>query len=183
LKEVRWVNSYAFTKEHAVQNREQITTEINSITHPSQNFLTLSKEMEHLRPIVVHLRLGDYLPLGHIYGEINRNFLEEAKELVARTAPGPVWIFTQNRQDLSDWIIDALKPGRIVDSETLSSPLETLALMSRAGGFVCSNSTFSWWAAFIKSNPGRVVVPRYSKKLNVFSSDMVLDDWSVLSAD
>jgi hypothetical protein len=52
--------------------------------------------------------------------------------------------------------------------------------MAKGGGLICSNSTFSWWAAFLKVNGGSVVVPNYAAMVNVFSERMVMDGWITL---
>jgi hypothetical protein len=85
-----------------------------------------------------------------------------------------VWIFTQDKSEISDEVLAVLNPAKIIDSELLDSPLEHLILMSRGAGLICSNSTFSWWPAFLV-NEWRVIAPSYTRKLTVFTPEMTLD--------
>jgi hypothetical protein len=125
--------------------------------------------------------MGDYLALADIYGKISANYLLQALSGMS-SAQRPVWIFTQNRQELAADLLEAIGPQKVVDSQTLTSPLENLLLMSHGGGLICSNSTLSWWA-FLSINQHNVVVPRYRGKTNAFSADMTLDSWRVLDVD
>jgi hypothetical protein len=52
---------------------------------------------------------------------------------------------------------DTLKRGVVFKSKEFS-PAQTLFLMSQANNFIISNSTYSWWAAFLSKDINAVVV-------------------------
>jgi hypothetical protein len=183
LDRISSVNSYATSASFAKINRTQILQEVNSIISPSSTFKKLSLEIEDSMPTVVHLRRGDYLALKDIYGEISVDYLKNALNSVSASNDQPIWLFTQDRKEMDSDTLSTLMPEKIIDSSDLPSPLETMALMAKGDGLICSNSTFSWWAAFLKVNNGAVVVPNFGAIVNVFSTGMVMDGWITLRND
>jgi hypothetical protein len=183
LDRVRSVNSYVTSASFAKLNRTQILREVNSIVCPSSTFKSLSLEIEEKLPTVVHLRMGDYLALKDIYGELSVDYLKKALKSVSASNNKPIWLFTQDRKELDSDTLSTLRPEKIIDSSDLPSPLETMALMAKGDGLICSNSTFSWWAAFLKVNNGSVVVPDFAAVVNVFSESMVMDGWTTVRND
>ena len=140
----------------------------------------MASEMKLIQPIVVHLRLGDYLSLGKIYGNPSPGFFDRAISLLAHKE-SPIWIFTQSKKDIDSKLLRHFKYYKIIDETLVSEPAENLVLMSMGAGLICSNSTFSWWAAFLQSRGEKVVAPFHVGKKNVFTSSMVLESWNILN--
>jgi hypothetical protein len=182
-KNLGTVNGYAVSKFFALAQKESITDQVHAIAHPSRAFETLDAEIRAKSPIVVHLRMGDYLPLAEIYGNISTKFIHEGLASLSGTDRLPTWIFTQNEDDLGKDLLETINPERVIDSKVLNRPIENLMLMSHGGGLICSNSTLSWWAAFFAVNQQNVIVPRYGRKTNAFAPDTTLDSWKVLNLD
>jgi hypothetical protein len=179
-KGLKSINGYASSKRFAVSERNLLVGQINQIQNPSPEFLILDKQIKKIRPTVVHLRMGDYVPLSEIYGTISVNFLSEGLRILDATETNPVWIFTQNQSEISAEVLATLNPAKIIDSQSLCSPLENMLLMSRGAGMICSNSTLSWWAAFLKNGEGAVIAPNYIGKTNVFTPEMTIESWRLL---
>lgn len=180
---LRIINGYASSKRHAFDEKTILISQIKQIKNPSPEFIALDKQIKEIRPTVVHLRMGDYVPLSEIYGSINRSFLAQGLSFIEASGASPVWIFTQHKSDISAEVLSTLNPAKIIDSQTLESPLENMLLMSRGVGLICSNSTLSWWAAFLKDGEGTVVAPNYIGKTNIFNPGMTIESWKVLNVD
>ena len=101
------------------------------------------------RPIIVHIRLGDYKNEPGI-GVLNSNYFKNAlTRLESLTSGRKVWIFSDEPQsiNINETIPEKFQVTLIEDPSL--SPAETLELMRHGSAYVISNSTFSWWAAFL----------------------------------
>jgi hypothetical protein len=175
------INGYAESAQFAVAERKGLVSQLHSLVKPSPEFRDLAAEMKTTRPAVIHLRLGDYADLGHVYGSTDTGYITEALSLLA-VKNSPVWVFTQNREDMAGDLLEKFGHHKIIDSSLISSPLENMLLMSMGKALVCSNSTLSWWAAYLHPTGRKVVAPFYPGKKNVFSESMTMSPWRVLIA-
>jgi hypothetical protein len=102
--------------------------------------------------IAIHFRFGDYLilphhqiPLGHYYYHVLTTQIKDKKR--------PLTLFSDSADRLPR-IMEELKTLGYENISICNSidTLETLKHFSACqGGAICSNSTFSWWAAFFAS--------------------------------
>ena len=132
------------------------------LKNPSKNYLLASKKIKNIKPIVVHIRIGDYL--NNKFGLLSENFFASSIETMKKSlGKREIWIFTNSPQ-----LLTALYPSILQRNFRIfnpsGDPAEAMILMSEAEGIVCSNSTFSFWAAKLAKAKSKVVVPKiYSK--------------------
>lgn len=112
------------------------------------------------RPLVVHIRRGDYL-LESNFGTLDMSYYSRAIESQLVIANfQEIWVFSDDIQAAKSII--PVKHHKIVtwfDPEIFST-VETLELMRMGGGYIIANSSLSWWGAFLSytSDP-RVIAP------------------------
>ena len=97
---------------------------------------------------VLHIRRTDYVQLGWA---LPFSFYDQALERVP--AAGDLWILTDDPKDPFFRRFDRWRP-----TFATGTPLEDLRLLMSARNIVMSQSTFSWWAAFL-GDPQMVVCP------------------------
>jgi hypothetical protein len=106
---------------------------------------------------LVHVRLGDYLTNGD-FGLLSPMYFIKQIELQNRDQSMPTLVFTNDKHKLKK-LYPSLSEHTSESDENLSSA-ELLKLCSFASNFVISNSTFSWWAAYISGHGGiNVIAP------------------------
>ena len=180
---IRLINSYSPFKDLAFRNREKLRKELNEIHEPSSEYLCLASEIQASKAIAVHLRQGDYLNLGHIYGSSSLDFLKAAvKGLKESGDYESIWLFTDTPSAVANDVLDFLSPQKVIGPETLPRPLENMLLMSKASGLIAANSSFSWWSALLTSEGTPVYAPYIVKaRVNNFSKDAEIDrNWRSL---
>lgn len=112
-------------------------------------------------PLVVHIRLGDYLA-EKTFGIPSAEYYEAAiSELFKQEKHKRIWVFT-NDQSLAEVLI----PSRYRDivrwiPNVGDSAAETLEVMRLGQDYVIGNSTYSWWGAFLSKNRDASVIAPY----------------------
>jgi hypothetical protein len=101
----------------------------------------------------VHVRRGDYLDPRTPHQPCPASYYEASAELVLTEAPDARFIVFSD--DL-EWCRRELPLPDPVFVEGNPDWLD-LTLMTRCEHHICANSTFSWWGAFLSSDPSPVV--------------------------
>ena len=173
LASIRVINSYATFKNLAMRQKARLTDQIRAVRNPTKNFYDLQRELASAPTICVHLRLGDYEQLGHVFGRALPEYYQHAVAKLREHSPArSVWLFSDKSGKIDDAFIRGIAPDRIVSSVEVSRPIENLLLLSKGAGLVASNSTFSWWASFLSEENVRTVAPfNTSAKVNNFEPE------------
>lgn len=140
-----------------VQVFESLTTPLSSWTSAMLPIL------KNQRSIGVHIRLGDYIFLGDKVIPQEVYFLAGIDLLKSEMgASTKIFFFTDEPHKVEQLFPNLVKLGEIVSPPSSTTPVENLILLSKCDGFVCSNSTFSWWAATLSTAPAEWIVrPSY----------------------
>ena len=115
------------------------------------------------RSIGVHIRLGDYIFLGDKVIPQEDYFISGIDLLKAEMGPNTkVFFFTDEPLKVEQLFPKLVNLGEVVSPPSYTTSVENLILLSKCDGFVCSNSTFSWWAATLSNAPAEWIVrPSY----------------------
>jgi hypothetical protein len=109
-------------------------------------------------PLIVHVRLSDYLNQANFGIPSNEYYAEGIKKLVDTGKFSKVWLFSDDLETAK--LIMPLDCGlefRFFGALNESSAV-TFEVMRLGFGYVIANSTFSWWAAFLCRNEGVDVI-------------------------
>lgn len=169
-KKVRLINHYCPIRTLVAENQGTIVDQVRDLKSPSQNYLGLVEQMALQHSVAVHIRLGDYVGLSSVYGTLSISYYQTALDRLRLDFPDlQVWLFTDSPELLPRDLIELLEPKKIVTSEMLPSPLETMLLMSHGEALIAANSSFSWWAALMTKNGAVVIAPYFEgQKTNNF---------------
>lgn len=106
----------------------------------------------------LHLRLGDYTSKSVNRALPVEYYIEALKNLESET----VLVFSDSIGEAREFFRQTRHASRLyfVDAPTQSRAVESLSLLSQASELICSDSTFSWWAARTGRTGKRVIVPK-----------------------
>lgn len=148
--------SYAHELKNISKNQNLL------LNDPSAWFINKSLEMNELNPIVIHLRRGDYLEHSTTIGVLDFAYYRNALLKMNMHSDNNYWIFTDSHQEgrnLAQFCELSENHTQIIKPPSDSKPAESLLLMSKASKIVISNSTFSWWSAYLARNDAEVIAP------------------------
>lgn len=137
--------------------------------------------------ISMHVRRGDYLDekTRTFHGLATNNYFNRSLDLLASSLEnGKVNIYSDSPEhiQLSDYNTNF--DLSLVDDSDLGT-LETIKAMSRADAFIMSNSSFSWWGAWlmrVRGGKGLVIAPRPWFAAGASAHDLLMPDWITLDA-
>ena len=148
------------------------------------------------KPIFLHVRRGDYVRVQQWHPLMTLEYYEKALEKFDKDVP--VVVLSDDFRWCKEQ--DLFKPDRFLISES-DTKFQTrmqmgdgkmehslvgfwdMCLMSLCDGAIIANSTFSWWGAWLQSNPNKKVItpnpknwfgPRYS---NWVMDDIIPENW------
>jgi len=129
-----------------------------NIKNPSALYRDLNAKMELEQPIIIHVRLGDY-KLENSFGIPSERYFAEALQEIRKVSHrSNIWLFSDEPElAIQKLPNEILSDTFVVPVEGLTSA-ETLDLMRGGSGYLISNSTFSWWAAYLRHQREAVVM-------------------------
>lgn len=134
------------------------------------------------RPLVVHIRLQDYL-MEEEFGIPPIQYYRDAIKLQMETGEyDSIWLFSDDLSKARDYFPDEFQHHvREVDLVEKSSCI-TLGVMALGHGYVIANSTFSWWAAFLSESSEKKVIAPYPWFKGKESPESLLPpSWDILN--
>ena len=159
--EISRIQGYYQTWKY-VDNLQELGADISlEIINPSNWFLELQIEIKKVKPIVIHVRRGDYINPNSPVGLLSRSYYQDAIGVVNNKYRNRnYWIFSDDIED-SHKLLDGLIPksSNWVCPPIDSDPAESLVLMSLSKVIIIANSSFSWWAAKTGVEKELVITP------------------------
>jgi len=146
--------------------------------------LSVSKKILDCNSVSLHIRRGDYKPNSYkdqIFDVLNYDYYHSAISDLSKKEKNLIFfIFSDDHK----WVKDNIKldfPIIIVNHNTAATNYEDLRLMSLCNHNIISNSTFSWWGAWLNCNKNkRIYAPKkwFNKNAkNLNSKDIIPKQW------
>jgi hypothetical protein len=140
----------------------------------------IERQIRDGNSISVHIRRGDYVDpskTGNLFPAYGGDYARESvRRIEERVGQGRSFVFSD---DLG-WARENVRlgPDTVYVDHGIADGWVDLELMRRCRHNVITNSSYSWWAAFLNDNPGRqVVCPKVWRNDQPDASDMILGGW------
>jgi hypothetical protein len=131
--------------------------------------------------ICIHMRLADYKNSG-IFNSLNENYYQSALEKIRGQLTGEpaIWVFSNGSKEE---VGELCKRSGILKAEIQTDQKlpewELIHVMSAFQHHVIANSTFSWWAAWLKGAKGVTVMPKqWFRESSWEAKGLQLSGWS-----
>lgn len=149
-----YFQSYKYFERH----EDEIRNFLNSSVSSNYQYNLASSFIHNRKPYAVHIRRGDYIGREHFHGLTSIDYFKRAiKNVLVKDELATFILFSDSPEITRELIAEVDYLPDITDG---FSPAETLMLMSKCKGVIGSNSSFSWWAAYLMDQDAVKVFPR-----------------------
>lgn len=175
-----WQNS-----SHLISVQNELKTLLQLRIPTSAKYTELMLQVTQERTLIIHVRRGDYISNHRAAGfhgaltvDYFKNCYHHIKEFVVieRT-----FVFTDDGSFVRN-NFDFLPNLTVVGEEELLSSAEILDLMRHGDAIITSNSSLSWWAAFLSKSSTRPVLspsPWFRKESK---PGLYLEHWTLVNS-
>jgi len=158
--------------------RGELTFREPASSHLAPLLARLNEEIS----VCVHIRRGDYLSteIGRERHAIcDLNYYQRGMAYIGARVPGAKFFLFS---DEPEWVQSNFPPADnlvVVSGNASRSDLEDFRLMMNCRHFVISNSSFSWWTAWLAKQQDKIVVaPKlWQRSYELMSNAVVPDNW------
>ena len=177
-----YLDGFWQTEKYFQDIAELIRQEFTVKNSPQGEDLRLINEMADCNAVSLHVRRTDYVTNKSalaIHGVCDLDYYREAIELMVSKIDNPVfYIFSDDHQ----WVRENMKLDYktiFVTHNNADTNYEDLRLMSSCKHNILANSSFSWWGAWLNSNPNKIVIgpKRWFTDPNKNVKDLLPANW------
>lgn len=120
----------------------------------------LQKKTLNCNSVSIHIRRGDYITsskFSKIYKLLPWDYYANAIKKISIEVSSPIFFIFS---DDIEWIKNntAIPSPNIIVSRNELNDYEELFLMSSCRHNIIANSSFSWWGAWLNSNPNKIII-------------------------
>lgn len=158
---------------------EKYSEAVKSLFSPTKEFIdrirTEIPVIFNTEVTVINVRRGDYLHYPNYHPTVSPEYIFKALELV----PSKQYLIAS---DDIPWCKEQLNLPNVIYLEGWKVH-EQLWIMAMCHHFIISNSSFSWWAAYLSRHPGKIVIAPetwFGPEGPATWEDMYCKDWKVL---
>lgn len=141
--------------------------------HLTGKNLDLLHKIKDTLSVSVHIRLGDYTTANVLQQVYYRN----AIDIMKQKFPGATFFVFSDTPDLAKTYFNNLNFVMVVGNTGTESYID-MQLMSNCRHNIIANSSFSWWGAWLNTNPDKsVIAPSIWYNNRTDSADVLLPAW------
>jgi len=171
--------------EYANVIAEELVEKLGGVYKKVSESKLILREVDH-DALAIHMRRGDYMKEDKI-GCLSDSYFKKAITLALSLQKyRELWFIVEEEDMISQILpLESDLPYKIFTTKDFNST-ETLILMSMASGHVISNSTFSWWGAYlsyINRRNGNVIAPNPWFKNMAPPDKLTPREWILLDAE
>lgn len=174
------LNGYYQHEKYFLKIKNEINNDFNFLSKKIKNKNILDM-MKNNNSIALHIRRGDYIKDSSTYekhGVCDLSFYDQAINYFSKNNPY-FFIFSDDIEWCKNNI--SINGKFIFVSDICSSDIEEFLLMQNCKNFIISNSTFSWWAAWLATNNTKIIIcPKNwfkDERLNTLSKELIPKNW------
>jgi hypothetical protein len=155
-----YLNGYWQSEKYFSEIRDILLSEFTfKYPQTSQN-RELSEKIRLNESISLHVRRGDFIRNKETYqfhSICSLDYYQHCIDYISREVNKPYFLIFSDDQEWVRANIQLNFPFTIVENNNGFRSYEDLRLMSECQHNIIANSSFSWWGAWLNSNPGKII--------------------------
>jgi len=182
LPDSSYIQGYWQSEKYFIDFENDIRKEFRFKVPSTKKNDEILEEIHSSNSVSVHVRRGDYVAdtkTNAFHGTCDLKYYEKAMALIEKKIKNPVYFFFS---DDPEWVKMNLKSEHkkyYVDWNQGNQSYIDMHLMSKCKHNIIANSSFSWWGAWLNSNPTKIVIApkKWFSDITVNTSDLVPKTW------
>mgnify|MGYP001570765663 FL=1 len=166
--------------------KDEIKKDFSFKNSVSEKFVPILKAIKDSASVCIHVRRGDNVlnPISSkVFGYLEIDYYKKAFSMMEGLVPNAKFFIFSD--DIA-WCIENFKfiPDVVFvsDKNNEADPSDDMQLMSNCSHFIISNSTLSWWVAYLGKNPAKIVITPKNwfkdKAMNKnYKDNLLLPEW------
>ena len=176
-----YIDGYWQSYKYFESIEPQLRQEFSLKSPLSELNLKISKKISSVNAVSVHVRRGDYVSnkqTNSVHGVCSLDYYRAAIQSIIGRVENPVFFIFSD--DIA-WVKDnlAISSGAVyVDHNSGRQSYNDMYLMSLCQHHIIANSSFSWWGAWLGSNPNKIVISPKQWFINdTITDDLIPKSW------
>lgn len=128
--------------------------------------------------VAVHIRRGDYIGREHFHGLTTQEYFAKSLSKLRRESPRTLVCFSDSIE-----IAKKIMPNctYYFGPETFNDSVAILRIMSEGKAIIASNSSLSWWAAYLMDDDKQKIFPaRWFANTDLDTTDLLPPEWQTI---
>lgn len=149
-----------------------------------ESILNIQDKILNCNSVCLHIRRGDYLKYPR-FQICTEKYYQQAISYFKEKIADPVFFIFSNSHNDIEWIKRNYRlSATIVWVDLQNKEEEDFYLMQCCKHFIISNSTFSWWAAYLSVNEDKKVIAPYPWiRGEEYQDDIYEESWIKINVD
>lgn len=157
--------------------RNDLLKELTPVHNYTDEELEFIQKIKNTESVCVTIRLGDYIN-NSTHQVCSKEFYINAMDKLKKMYPNCTFFIFSDEVKKAEKIFDFKYPV-IFDSGEMDDYV-SLHVMSLCKHFIISNSSFSWWAQYLSSNPQKTVIAPDKWYAEDVPYDIYEDNWLLM---
>lgn len=180
LKENIYLDGYWQSEQYFIPFADKIREDFTFKLPLSNKNADIAEKISQVNAVSLHVRRGDYVSnkKNAFIGICSLDYYKIAVEKIKMQVDKPVFFVFS---DDVNWIKDNLvldKTAMFVSNNQGEESYNDMRLMCLCKHNIIANSSFSWWGAWLNSNPNKIVIaPKKWFESKLHDSDLIPHAW------
>jgi len=142
----------------------------------------LIEKIKNSMSISIHIRRGDYVldkKTNQFHGVCSLDYYLRAVKLITQKVSRPHFFVFSDDHQWAEKHFKLQQPMEVVKHNYRKNHHEDMRLMTCCHHHIIANSSFSWWGAWLNSNPDKIVIApkKWFRDPSINTKDLVPQSW------